>query len=132
MEDINIPLLQGNLEDIIQEQSVNNSEEQGRDSTANTQEIYDQEARLFINNIKQKYLYIFLVGLFLIVLYIFYRITVDYSSLPDHLKDLEDLDDIKKLTDKMAKTMAEQSMKLQKIHAPNFKVNSLILVKITF
>ncbi|XP_026804865.1 structural maintenance of chromosomes protein 1A [Rhopalosiphum maidis] len=93
MEDINIPLLQGNLEDIIQEQSVNNSEEQGRDSTANTQEIYDQEA----------------------------RITVDYSSLPDNLKDLEDLDDIKKLTDKMAKTMAEQSMKLQKIHAPNFK-----------
>lgn len=46
MEDINIPLLQGNLEDIIQEQSVNNSEEQGRDSSANTQEIYDQEARL--------------------------------------------------------------------------------------
>lgn len=46
MEDINIPLLQGNLEDIIQEQSVNNTEEQGRDSTANTQEIYDQEARL--------------------------------------------------------------------------------------
>lgn len=53
MEDINIPLLQGNLEDIIQEQSVNNSEEQGRDSTANTQEIYDQEARLIINYIKQ-------------------------------------------------------------------------------
>jgi len=51
MEDINIPLLQGNLEDIIQEQSVNNSEAQGRDSTANTQEIYDQEARLIINNI---------------------------------------------------------------------------------
>jgi hypothetical protein len=46
MEDINIPLLQGNLEDIIQEQSVNNSDEQGRDSTVNTQEIYDQEARL--------------------------------------------------------------------------------------
>lgn len=69
--------------------------------------------------------------MFLIILHIFYRITVDYSSLPDHLKDLEDLDDIKKLTDKMAKTMAEQSMKLQKIHAPNFKVNSLILVKIT-
>lgn len=52
-----------------------------------------------------------------------YRITVDYSSLPDHLKDLEDADDIKKVTDKMAKTLAEQSMKLQKIHAPNFKVN---------
>jgi len=59
MEDINIPLLQGNLEDIIQEQSVNNSEEQGRDSTANTQEIYDQEARLIINNIKQNILIFF-------------------------------------------------------------------------
>lgn len=46
MEDINIPLLQGNLEDITQEQSVNSSEEQGRDSSINTQEIYDQEARL--------------------------------------------------------------------------------------
>lgn len=48
MEDINIPLLQGNLEDIIQEQSANNTEEQGRDSTANTQEIYDKEGRLVI------------------------------------------------------------------------------------
>jgi len=48
MEDINIPLLQGNLEDIIQEQSVNNSEEQPRDSNTNTKEIYDQEARLII------------------------------------------------------------------------------------
>lgn len=125
MEDINIPLLQGNLEDIIQEQSVNNSEEQGRDSTVNTQEIYDQEARLIIYiffhyNMRRLY--------FLIIEFIFYlcihiyRITVDYSLLPDHLKDLEDADDIKKVTDKMAKTMAEQSMKLQKIHAPNFKV----------
>jgi len=59
MEDINIPLLQGNLEDIIQEQSVNNSEEQGRDSTATTQEIYDQEARSIINNIKQNILIFF-------------------------------------------------------------------------
>jgi len=49
MEDINIPLLQGSLEDIIQEQSVNNSEAQGRDSSANTQEIYDQDARLTFN-----------------------------------------------------------------------------------
>lgn len=54
---------------------------------------------------------------------------MDYSLLPDHLKDLEDADDIKKITDKMAKTMAEQSMKLQKIHAPNFKVNSSILIE---
>lgn len=51
------------------------------------------------------------------------RITVDYSSLPDHLKDLEDPDEIKKINDKMAKNMTEQSMKLQKIHAPNFKVS---------
>lgn len=57
-----------------------------------------------------------------------YRITVDYSSLSDHLKDLEDPDDIKKTTDKMAKVMAEQSMKLQKIHAPNFKVNLSVLL----
>lgn len=47
MEDINIPLLQGNLEDIIQEQSINNSEDQGKDSI-NTQAIYDQEARLIL------------------------------------------------------------------------------------
>lgn len=30
----------------------------------------------------------------------------------------------------MAKTMAEQTLKLQKIHAPNFKVNLLRLKKI--
>lgn len=54
------------------------------------------------------------------------RITVDYSSLPDNLKELEDQDEIKKLTDRMAKNMAEQSMKLQKIHAPNFKVKLLL------
>lgn len=59
-----------------------------------------------------------------------YRITVDYSTLPDHLKDLEDPDEIKKLSDKMAKTMAEQTLKLQKIHAPNFKVNLLRLIQI--
>lgn len=59
-----------------------------------------------------------------------YRITVDYSTLSDHLKDLEDPDEIKKLSDKMAKTMAEQTLKLQKIHAPNFKVNVLRLIKI--
>lgn len=53
-----------------------------------------------------------------------HRITVDYSSLPDHLKDLEDPDEIKKITDKMAKQMSEQTTKLQKIHAPNFKVDS--------
>lgn len=57
---------------------------------------------------------------------------MDYSSLSDHLKDLEDPDDIKKITDKMGKTMAEQSMKLQKIHAPNFKVCSLRLVEMIF
>lgn len=68
------------------------------------------------------YFYFLVFLFFLLCSYYVNRITVDYSSLPDHLKDLEDPDDIKKITDKMAKTMAEQSMKLQKIHAPNFKV----------
>lgn len=57
------------------------------------------------------------------------RIIVDYSTLPDHLKELEDPEEIKKVTDKMAKNMAEQSMKLQKIHAPNFKVKLLLQLK---
>lgn len=65
MEDINIPLLQGNLEDIIQEQSVNNSEEQGRDSTVNTQEIYDQEARLILKYFKKYEKYYFLTAIFI-------------------------------------------------------------------
>lgn len=45
MEGIHLPLTRGNLENIIQEQSVNSFEEQGQDSTTNTQEIYDLESR---------------------------------------------------------------------------------------
>lgn len=72
MEDINIPLLQGNLEDIIQEQSVNNSDEQGRDSTVNTQEIYDQEARSILKYFKQyeKYLLFYFLSAILYFLFI--------------------------------------------------------------
>lgn len=70
MEDINIPLLQGNLEDIIQEQSVNNTEEQGRDSTANTQEIYDQEARLISLIFGANNYFEYLIKLIFVYLYI--------------------------------------------------------------
>ncbi|XP_075230606.1 structural maintenance of chromosomes protein 1A-like [Lycorma delicatula] len=90
MEDIAIPMLRGNMEDIAQESATLDSSMDN--SNTQTQQIYDRES----------------------------RITIDYSQLGDNLKDYEE-DEVKKVGDKLAKAINDQSLTLQKIQAPNMK-----------
>lgn len=62
MEDITIPMIKGNMEDVGQESSINDSNADA--STASSQQAYDREA----------------------------RIVIDYSGLSDHLKDIDEDD----------------------------------------
>ncbi|XP_046433115.1 structural maintenance of chromosomes protein 1A [Neodiprion pinetum] len=91
MEDIAIPMLRGNMEDITQESTVAGSET-GTDSTLNTQQQYERES----------------------------LITIDYGLLPDSLKDIDD-DDIKKTNDKLNRVINELQGTIQRIQAPNMK-----------
>lgn len=92
MEDIAIPMLHGNMEDIAGETSTANSSEINSDSLS-TQQQYERER----------------------------RITIDYALLPEHLKDVEE-EDIKKTTDKLTKTINDLQSTIQRIQAPNMKV----------
>ena len=92
MEDIAIPMLHGNMEDIAGETSTNN--ETTNDSNLSTQQQYERES----------------------------RITIDYSSLPDHLKDIDE-DDYKKSSDKLNKSINDLQNMIQRIQAPNMKVS---------
>ena len=90
MEDVAIPLLQGNLEEIAQDSGPNDS----MDGSGLTQTLYDRVS----------------------------QIVVDYSSLSDHLKDLDDSDDVRKMDTKLTKVITDLSVTLQKIQAPNLRV----------
>lgn len=98
MEDVNIPLLEGSLEEIAQDS--NSQESMDRDSSAMNQMIYDRVS----------------------------RIVVDYSSLSDYLKELDDSDDIRKMDSKLTKSINDLSITLQKIQAPNLRVSVCICV----
>ncbi|XP_014241768.1 structural maintenance of chromosomes protein 1A isoform X2 [Cimex lectularius] len=89
MEDIQIPMTHGNMEDIGQETTGGESMDT---STTSSQSMNDRES----------------------------RIVIDYSGLSENLKDIDE-DDIKKVGDKLAKVISDQSMMLQKIQAPNMK-----------
>lgn len=94
MEDIAIPMLHGNMEDIASEtSSTTNSSEINNDSSLSTQQQYEREK----------------------------RITIDYALLPENLKDIEE-EDIKKTTDKLTKTINDLQNTIQRIQAPNMKV----------
>ncbi|KAG8303432.1 Structural maintenance of chromosomes protein 1B [Homalodisca vitripennis] len=91
MEDIQIPMLHGNMEDISAQESSTMESSMDSSSVA-AQQIYDREA----------------------------RITIDYSQLNASYKDFED-DEVKKYGDKLAKAISDASLTLQKIQAPNMK-----------
>lgn len=93
MEDIAIPMLHGNMEDIAGETSTTNGNETNNDSSVNTQQQYERER----------------------------RITIDYALLPENLKDVEE-EDIKKTTDKLTKIINDLQNTIQRIQAPNMKV----------
>lgn len=101
MEDIAIPMLHGNMEDIASETSTTNSSEINNDSSLSTQQQYEREK----------------------------RITIDYALLPENLKDVEE-EDIKKTTDKLTKTINDLQNTIQRIQAPNMKaIQKLYLAK---
>lgn len=94
MEDIAIPMLHGNMEDIAGETSTTNGNESHNDtSSVSTQQQYERER----------------------------RITIDYALLPENLKDIDE-DDIKKTTDKLTKIISDLQSTIQRIQAPNMKV----------
>ncbi|KAL6449027.1 hypothetical protein ACFW04_000619 [Cataglyphis niger] len=101
MEDIAIPMLHGNMEDISGETSTTNGNETNTDSSINTQQQYERER----------------------------RITIDYALLPENLKDIEE-EDIKKTTDKLTKIINDLQNTIQRIQAPNMKaIQKLYLAK---
>lgn len=93
MEDIAIPMLHGNMEDIARESSTTNSSETSNDLSLSTQQQYERER----------------------------RITIDYAFLLENLKDVEE-EDIKKTTDKLTKAISDLQSTIQRIQAPNMKV----------
>lgn len=95
MEDIAIPMLYGNMEDIAGETSTVNGSETNNDSSVSTQQQYERER----------------------------RITIDYTLLPENLKDVEE-EDIKKTTDKLTKIINDLQNTIQRIQAPNMKVRN--------
>lgn len=98
MEDIAIPMLHGNMEDIANETSTVNSSESNLDSSVGNQQQYEREK----------------------------RITIDYGLLPENLKDIEE-EDIKKNTDKLTKSINDLQGTIQRIQAPNMKVRNSIV-----
>jgi structural maintenance of chromosome 1 len=63
------------------------------------------------------------------------QLVVDYSSLSDHLKDLDDSDDVRKMDSKLTKVINDLSVTLQKIQAPNLRVRIRLIrdrVKVGF
>ncbi|KAJ8675161.1 hypothetical protein QAD02_010947 [Eretmocerus hayati] len=100
MEDIAIPMIHGNMEDIAGDASTAGNES-NNDASVSSQKQYERES----------------------------RITIDYSSLSDNLKDIED-EDYKKCMDKLKKEINELSNKIQRIQAPNMKaIQKLYLAK---
>lgn len=101
MEDIAIPMLHGNMEDIASETNTTNGSEMTIDSSLSTQQQYEREK----------------------------RITIDYALLPENLKDIEE-EDTKKTTEKLTRTINDLQNTIQRIQAPNMKaIQKLYLAK---
>ncbi|EZA48341.1 hypothetical protein DMN91_007909 [Ooceraea biroi] len=101
MEDIAIPMLHGNMEDIADETSTTNGSETTTDLSISTQQQYERER----------------------------KITIDYALLPENLKDVEE-EDIKKTTEKLTKIINDLQGTIQRIQAPNMKaIQKLYLAK---
>ncbi|KAH0948845.1 hypothetical protein HN011_000002 [Eciton burchellii] len=101
MEDIAIPMLHGNMEDIADDLSTTNANETNNDSSVSTQQQYEREK----------------------------KITIDYALLPENLKDVEE-EDTKKTTEKLTKIINDLQSTIQRIQAPNMKaIQKLYLAK---
>ncbi|XP_065161475.1 structural maintenance of chromosomes protein 1A [Atheta coriaria] len=88
MDDIAIPMLIGNMEDIVQQ-----DHNQSTSDVTTSSVVYERES----------------------------RIQIDYEMLSDNLKDLEEKDEVKKMSDKLQKAINNLHDTLMKIQAPNMK-----------
>lgn len=57
-----------------------------------------------------------------LITFFFHRILIDYDSLTDNLRDLDEPDEIKKMTDKLEKSIFSLQQTVDKIQAPNMRV----------
>ncbi|ERL94587.1 hypothetical protein D910_11864 [Dendroctonus ponderosae] len=93
MDDVVIPMLLGNMEDIAAADQSTQSQSGASNDTSSTAQQYERES----------------------------RIQIDYSMLSDDLKDLEEKDEIKKRENKLIKVIQSLQDTLQKIQAPNMR-----------
>ncbi|CAK9295634.1 unnamed protein product [Gordionus sp. m RMFG-2023] len=101
IEDIKLPLIKGKLEDIENDEnassSVNDSNDvsQGHASShlSKSQKVYEKEA----------------------------KIVIDYTFLPDELKDLDTREEIKRVGEIILRELAEKQLAMDRISAPNMK-----------
>lgn len=96
MEGIHLPMSQGTMDDITQEGESSSQVDNSTGESMNTQgarAIYEREA----------------------------HIVIDYSRLSEDNKDLESLDEVKKVLDQLNKQISDMNSTLQRIAAPNMK-----------
>ncbi|XP_065337981.1 structural maintenance of chromosomes protein 1A-like [Cloeon dipterum] len=92
MEDILIPMLRGNMEDIGGPEA-SGSQDDAHEAASSSQQAYEKEN----------------------------RIKIDYDALRSQYKDLDDPDDKKKIENSLGKKLNECIANIQKINAPNLK-----------
>jgi hypothetical protein len=51
---------------------------------------------------------------------------IDYTQLPDNLKELDEPEDVKKMGDRLNRAITELQNTIQRIQAPNMRVSVLI------
>ena len=55
------------------------------------------------------------------------RIVIDYTQLPDNLKEQDEPEDVKKMGDRLNRAINELQNTIQRIQAPNMRVSVLPL-----
>ncbi|XP_071531628.1 structural maintenance of chromosomes protein 1A [Panulirus ornatus] len=93
MDDILVPMTRGNMEDIENEGRESGESTLEYSSGLNTQVMYEKEA----------------------------RIVLDYSSLSETHKELDDIEDVQKTEKRMQKHITDLKNTIQRIQAPNMK-----------
>ena len=126
MEDIVIPMSQGNMEDIEQDGNMTenaNSESQmetesmGDSSIVqSSQQIYDREEKYVAQAVRSSFVKLMNLIIFL------YRIVIDYSDLAEKYKDLYETDEVRREGDRLQRQVNELSNTIQRIQAPNMRV----------
>jgi structural maintenance of chromosome 1 len=52
---------------------------------------------------------------------------IDYTQLPDNLKEQDEPEDVKKMGDRLNRAITELQNTIQRIQAPNMRVSVLLL-----